>query len=74
MRVQSDGERAVIVGHLAASPLQLETGVCTLLHDEPDEAWATLVALRDEGALLIGPLWPTPGAGHWTGTALVPAG
>ena len=74
VRIQSDGERAVIVGHLAASPLQLETGVCTLLHDEPDEAWATLVALRDEGALLIGPLWPTPGAGHWTGTALVPAG
>ena len=74
VRIESEGERAVILGHLAASPLQLETGVCTVLHDEPDAAWATLVALRDEGALLIGPLWPTPGAGRWDGTALIPAG
>jgi hypothetical protein len=74
VRVDSDGERAVIIGHLAVSPLHLATGVCATMHDDPDAAWATLVAVRDEGALLIGPLWPTPGAGHWTGTELVPLG
>jgi glyoxylase-like metal-dependent hydrolase (beta-lactamase superfamily II) len=74
VRIDSEGERALIVGHLAASPLQLATGVCQRLHDEHEAAWATLTALRDEGALLIGPLWPTPGAGRWNGTALIPAG
>jgi glyoxylase-like metal-dependent hydrolase (beta-lactamase superfamily II) len=73
VRIDSNGERAVILGHLAVSPVHLATGVCTTLHDQPEQAWDVLTSLRDEGALLIGPLWPTPGAGHWTGTALTPA-
>ena len=64
----------MILGHLAVSPIHLATGVCTSLHDQPEQAWDVLTSLRDEGALLIGPLWPTPGAGHWNGTALIPAG
>jgi len=73
VRVESEGERAVIVGHLAVVPLHLATGVCEQEHDEPEAAWQVLSAIRDEGALLIGPLWPTPGCGRWDGSQLVPA-
>jgi glyoxylase-like metal-dependent hydrolase (beta-lactamase superfamily II) len=73
VRIESESKRAVILGHLAVSPVHLATGVCTPLHDEPEQAWDVLTSLRDEGALLIGPLWPTPGAGHWDGTELTPA-
>jgi glyoxylase-like metal-dependent hydrolase (beta-lactamase superfamily II) len=73
VRIDSDGQRAVIVGHLAVVPLHLETGPCTRQHVDADAAWAALRAIRDEGTLLIGPLWPEPGAGRWTGTELLPA-
>jgi len=29
-------------------------------------------ALLAEDAILIGPLWPAPGAGRWNGSELVP--
>lgn len=72
VRIESEDERAVVVGHLAVVPLQLATGVRERQHDEPEAAWEALSALRDEGTLLIGPLWPTPGAGRWDGSRLVP--
>ena len=73
VRIESEGERAVIVGHLAVVPIHLATGVCPTQHLDADRAWAILSAIRDEGGLLIGPLWPSPGAGRWDGTQLVPA-
>jgi hypothetical protein len=56
--VEIGGGAATMVGHLALSPLEFvrpPTG--------------ELAALRDRSALLIGPLWPAPGAGHWDGAA-----
>jgi glyoxylase-like metal-dependent hydrolase (beta-lactamase superfamily II) len=73
VRIESQGERAVVVGHLAVVPLQLATGVCEKQHEQPEAAWEVLRAIRDEGTLLIGPLWPAPGCGRWVGNRLVPA-
>jgi glyoxylase-like metal-dependent hydrolase (beta-lactamase superfamily II) len=73
VRIDSNGERAVFVGHLAVNPLHFVTGPCPSLNLEPEAGWTIVTALRDEGALLIGPLWPEPGAGRWDGTKLVPA-
>jgi glyoxylase-like metal-dependent hydrolase (beta-lactamase superfamily II) len=64
VRIESSGERAVMLGHLALSPLHLATGPC-VQNIDPPAAHAVLEAIRDEGALLIGPLWPEPGAGWW---------
>jgi glyoxylase-like metal-dependent hydrolase (beta-lactamase superfamily II) len=73
VHVSSGGEHAVVIGHLAASALHLETGPCLAMHENADAAWTALTTLRDEGMLLIGPLWPAPGAGRWDGSRLVPA-
>ena len=73
VRIESAGERAVMLGHLALSPLHLTTGVCALNLDPP-AALVALETIRDEGALLIGPLWPEPGAGWWRDGALTPFG
>jgi glyoxylase-like metal-dependent hydrolase (beta-lactamase superfamily II) len=68
VRIESDGERATIIGHLALVPLNLAVpGV----NARPE--WDAVTPIRDEGALLIGPLWPSPGAGRWDGRRLVPA-
>ena len=73
VRIDSGGESAVIVGHLAVSPLHLVTGRCPQQHPDPDLAQKIVEALRDEdGTLLIGPLWPDPGAGRWDGATFVP--
>jgi glyoxylase-like metal-dependent hydrolase (beta-lactamase superfamily II) len=64
VRVESAGERAVVLGHLALSPLHLATGPSALNIDAP-AAHAALESIRDEGAVLVGPLWPEPGAGRW---------
>jgi glyoxylase-like metal-dependent hydrolase (beta-lactamase superfamily II) len=72
VRIESAGERAVMIGHLALSPLHLATGECPL-HMDPPAAFAALEAIRDEGTLLIGPLWPEPGAGRWHDGAFRPA-
>jgi glyoxylase-like metal-dependent hydrolase (beta-lactamase superfamily II) len=73
LRISSRGEQAIVLGHLATSALHLETGPCPRMHNDGDAAWSVLSKLRDEGALLVGPLWPAPGAGHWDGSQFVPA-
>jgi len=73
VRVAADGAQAVMVGHLAVSPLHLVTGPCPQQHPHPDEAQARIDALLAEDAVLIGPLWPAPGAARWNGRQLVPA-
>jgi hypothetical protein len=72
VRVDSNGDTAFVIGHLALTPINLacERG----LHTDPRVAFAAVRALRDSGALLVGPLWPEPGAGRWTGDAVLPVG
>lgn len=72
VRIHSGGEQAVMVGHIAVSPLHLVTGPCPQQHPLPDEAQARIDALLKEDVVLIGPLWPDPGAGRWNGRELVP--
>ncbi len=64
--IESDGARAVLVGHLAVSPLHAAIGPCAGLHREPDDAWtefsAVLRAAGEDEAVVFGSLWPTPGA------------
>lgn len=67
VRIESEGERATIVGHLALVPLNL-----SVPGSNAQPEFETIKSIRDEGALLIGPLWPAPGAGRWDGTKLVP--
>jgi len=71
VRVSSGGEQAVIVGHLAVSALHLATGECPPEHMDPAGANIALEKLLAEDAVLIGPLWPAPGAGRWNGQALI---
>jgi glyoxylase-like metal-dependent hydrolase (beta-lactamase superfamily II) len=73
VRIESKGERAVFVGHLAVNPLHFVTGPCPALNLDPESGWKIVTELRSEDALLVGPLWPEPGAGRWDGTQLVPA-
>jgi glyoxylase-like metal-dependent hydrolase (beta-lactamase superfamily II) len=72
VRVASDGAQAIMVGHLAVSPLHLVTGPCPQQHPHPDAAQARIEKLLTEDAVMIGPLWPAPAAGRWNGTELVP--
>jgi len=66
--VSSSDGAATFVGHLAVTPLHLATGPCPLQHFKPDEAWAWLTTVAaDPDRLLIGPLWPSPGALRWHG-------
>jgi hypothetical protein len=62
------GPAATFVGHLAVSPLHLATGLCPQQHPEPQRAWDLLHGYADDGRVLIGPLWPSPGAGCWSTT------
>jgi hypothetical protein len=59
------GPAVTLIGHLAVSPLHLQTGECAALNAEPAAAWARLRELADDGRTLIGPLWPAPGHGRW---------
>lgn len=59
------------VGHLAVTPLHLATGPCVQQHPEPQRAWDWLQATAADGRILIGPLWPSPGAGRFDGTTFV---
>ncbi len=65
--INSGADTAVMVGHLALSPLHFATGECPQQHPDPPAAEGVLERLRGIDALLIGPLWPTPGAGYWVG-------
>jgi hypothetical protein len=68
--VESGGARAVLLGHLALSPLHCVVGDSELLHGDTAAALACLRELRDSRDLLIGPLWPTPGAARWDGMVM----
>ncbi|WP_426573744.1 hypothetical protein [Aquihabitans sp. McL0605] len=59
------GDGATFVGHLAVTPLHLATGPCPPQHADPDGAWRWLQAAKAGGRILIGPLWPSPGALRW---------
>lgn len=60
------GDAATFVGHLAVSPLHLATGPCPAQHAEPDAAWRWLQSvIADPDRIVIGPLWPSPGALRW---------
>jgi glyoxylase-like metal-dependent hydrolase (beta-lactamase superfamily II) len=71
VRVESGSESAVILGHLATTPLALTAGVSPGAHIDSEKAWTILAALRDSGVILVGPLWPAPGAGRWDGERFV---
>ena len=60
------GPDATFVGHLAVSPLHLATGPCPQQHPEPERAWELLRGYADDGRMLLGPLWPSPGYGRWS--------
>jgi glyoxylase-like metal-dependent hydrolase (beta-lactamase superfamily II) len=72
LRVERDGDAAVVLGHLTVSPLGLAREVQPRAHVDHPTAQRVLRDLRDSGALLIGPLWPTPGAGRWRDDRLAP--
>jgi len=59
------GPIATWLGHLAINPLHLATGLCPLQHPEPERAWELLQGFRNDGRLLLGPLWPSPAIGRW---------
>ncbi len=70
-----DTANACFVGHLAVTPLHLATGPCPAQHDEPDRAWAWLQrVVADPSRVVIGPLWPSPGALRWHGDHPEPEG
>jgi glyoxylase-like metal-dependent hydrolase (beta-lactamase superfamily II) len=63
--IESGGERASLIGHLALNPVH-----CLIpegrLHEDVEASYSVLRGLAD-GRLLAAPLWPTPGAVRWTG-------
>lgn len=65
------GNAAVFLGHLAVNPVQASGGVMPDQHLDPTTAFAALerelAAAADRDALVIGPLWPEPGAGRVEG-------
>jgi glyoxylase-like metal-dependent hydrolase (beta-lactamase superfamily II) len=65
VRVGAGADSAVVIGHLAVSPLGLTAGNRPGAHIDSVRAWEILEELRDSGAVLVGPLWPAPGAGRW---------
>jgi glyoxylase-like metal-dependent hydrolase (beta-lactamase superfamily II) len=64
------GADAVFIGHLALSPLNAATR-CPGLHQTPEVALAALErelsAAAERQTLVIGPLWPEPGAARVSG-------
>ena len=79
--VESDGARALFLGHLAVSPVNAGIAAPVALHDDPALGHAALhhwlADAAGDGALVIGPLWPDPGAARVVATdpfVLEPAG
>jgi glyoxylase-like metal-dependent hydrolase (beta-lactamase superfamily II) len=64
VHVGTGDNRATLIGHLALTPVHLEIPDC-VLHEDVPRARAALAPLAD-GRLLIGPLFPEPGAVRWT--------
>ncbi|MDQ1534256.1 MAG: hypothetical protein QOF28_2017 [Actinomycetota bacterium] len=77
VRVQSGGARATFLGHLALSPLNLFVARCAPADADAERAGDLLDALVAEAAaddaLIVGSLWPFPGAGHVSGDRVVAA-
>jgi glyoxylase-like metal-dependent hydrolase (beta-lactamase superfamily II) len=77
LHVESGAEHAVLLGHLALNPLRL----ATLPHDSGHvddataNAWLEPFVTRAarERWLLVGPLWPFPGAARFTDAGVVAA-
>jgi glyoxylase-like metal-dependent hydrolase (beta-lactamase superfamily II) len=74
---------AVFIGHLAINPIQVCGGIMSGQHPEPVTAFDALVRelawAAERDALVIGPLWPEPGAGRvagppWSLSPALPAG
>jgi glyoxylase-like metal-dependent hydrolase (beta-lactamase superfamily II) len=65
------GDNAVLIGHLAINPVQVSAGIMPKQHLEPMLAFTALEQelawARERNALIIGPLWPEPGAGKVVG-------
>ena len=65
------GDEAVLIGHLAINPVQVSAGVMPTAHNDPRQAFTSLEQeltwAKEKDALVIGPLWPTPGAGRVDG-------
>jgi glyoxylase-like metal-dependent hydrolase (beta-lactamase superfamily II) len=65
------GDDAVFIGHLAINPIQVCGGVLPHQHVDPVVAFAALehelAWASERDALIIGPLWPEPGAGRVAG-------
>jgi len=78
--VHSGGARALFLGHLAVSPMQAAVARPVALHDDPEQGGRALRTWLEDAAtddaLVIGPLWPAPGAAHvrLDPVELVPAG
>lgn len=66
------GTDATFVGHLAVTPLHFATGPCPPQHADPDGVWKWLQDTLADGRILIGPLWPTPGALCYADNAFEP--
>jgi glyoxylase-like metal-dependent hydrolase (beta-lactamase superfamily II) len=71
VRIQSGGEEAIMLGHLALTPLHVALQKDSN-HFDPPVANERLRELLEEDATFIGPLWPAPAAGRWNGHELVP--
>jgi glyoxylase-like metal-dependent hydrolase (beta-lactamase superfamily II) len=65
------GDEAVLIGHLAINPVQVSAGIMPTQHLEPILAFTALEQelawARERNALIIGSLWPEPGAGKVVG-------
>ena len=68
--IASRDAEATMIGHLALTPLHCVTRTDSSRHFDVPAAAAILEDLRDRRRLLIGPLWPAPGAARWTGTEM----
>jgi len=78
LRISSGDAGAVLLGHLALSPLHAVADVSPTAHVDPDGALRRLRLILDAaaagGLLVAGPLWPWPGAGVvGAGREVVPA-
>lgn len=70
VRIESGGENATFLGHLALSPMNVVDG------NPPTETDALHRLMADAAAhdtLIVGPLWPFPGAVYATGDSVVTA-
>jgi glyoxylase-like metal-dependent hydrolase (beta-lactamase superfamily II) len=65
------GDGAVFLGHLAINPIQVRGGIMPDQHVDPSQAFTELERVlawaAERDALVIGPLWPEPGAARVAG-------